>query len=741
MPCAFEFKVYPVILRNKIHEGVNKHETESFRDLNVIRQIGIAAQAFAYTGKAMIEDLRAVGQELKNNAEYTVLAEFSLDQDNRFVFTNGIYKGNHLIDFDRRVKELTPNLYDAQIAATNRLAEEAFQFGSSIVAVPYYREGEDNRDIIVMQLDRKTNKGKYLVINTAPSGNRHSFSEIKRIAKEKFTNLNKNSPTDRIFLLTDKVIPEDRIAKTIEEFNIKENGLEIKETQMRLDTTSGKVYAKESGKEIDIENLAQKRRLVGKIKSCHACAVETGKTEAFFYAPDNLGNNKKEREISQILVDQEGNVTFKTAVLSSELTNSDLKHLLLELGYVGQKTPHEFSYTDDPVSDAEMKKIIKEELVFLQNRGGVERFDLFGERLNLDRILTNNTFLYFHDVVIAREMTIVEGEVETKEQIKISKEKVDSAERTIIAGQESKMERKTIRNISRENIKVSNRDAEFEEQNKRKKSKCQQGFHDNNGVGSQSTVRIAFPKTYLEEEEDVSNHQDIVYRIKDEIIWVAVDKKMKTQIVTEKNDDQECEQIVLQSLVVTRVDMQDYQHQDEIVMDDSISVQENEIRTDDFRPVYYHDSRPPAFPALAGCGQVDHDRKRGGKMRDIQRQVKIPDDIKLDNNIQQDEDGEYLQIPLLTFVTPPKIIFDRNIGIRFKNLPEVEAQRIWEMFFIIYANFLKRQDFPEISFYNWIQAKQEINQPVQTLTNFQFDEYARLLAIMLICVVNLLFKN
>lgn len=415
MPCLIDFDLYSVIFKAKIIEAVDQQGANSLQGLNLGVQIGIVAQTLAFIGKAAIEDMQSAVIEIKNKTEYKARAKFSLDKDNRVVFTNGRNKGDHLNDFDKHIKELTPNLYNPVDAAVNNMIDKAFQSGSTIVAVPYYREGKDNRDIVIMKLDKKTNKGEMFVVNTAPNGDFHSFDKIKDIARSRFTDLNGIAPTDHIFLLTDKVIPEEKVAEVIKEFGFKEQGLELKETQMRFDSTQGKLYTKDTdGKEINFENLANspednkiKHRFVRKVMSCQECAAETKKTEAFLYAHDN--------EFSQVKVDSEGNTLIETVILPAIISDSDRQHMLLQFGYVGKKTPAGFSYIDEPISKFDLKNAIQKELNLINGRYKnkllhfqvfpvMGRFDFLRVGLNTDRIITNNPSfnppLYFHDIAI-----------------------------------------------------------------------------------------------------------------------------------------------------------------------------------------------------------------------------------------------------------------------------------------------------------------------------------------------------
>lgn len=388
-------------------------------------QIQIITQTVEQIVPIVIYGLKATHLEKKNERAYDTGVRYIPNGHDQMVYATGPYQGLRPRDLNEKTARLNPDLYNPDDLKTDLATEAAFRAGAMEVVVVYPRKKKDYRNIHVYKKDKDSGVISLTTISTSPDGKGDPDDEILKIITGQFPDLapifqRKTSSTEEnhLFVLSDIKIPQEKINEVAKEFGVEMQDLKINEEKMWIDKDTGNVFVQgANGQPINIENIPvnedekkQQHRLVRKIQSAHTCAIEEDQEVAFFYAPKNLGNNKNGQEISQIIVDKNGNVTFKTINLSENLTKAERQHLLTKLGYKKDKTPLAFSYTDVPLSDEQMKNIVRKEMNYLQSIRTPRflllhvfpvfgKFDFFGRKSNKDRTAGRNSTMFFHDMV------------------------------------------------------------------------------------------------------------------------------------------------------------------------------------------------------------------------------------------------------------------------------------------------------------------------------------------------------
>ena len=143
---------------------------------------------------------------------------FTLDGGHVFYPQYGEH-GTYLDTLHQNQKKYSKS-YSESDYQTSRLAEEAFRNGATTVVLSYAREGETNRDLIVMKYDPVTKEGKTFIVNTSVNGQEHFYKEILDIAKERFSNLSVISPTRTSAILTDAVVTTEQAVSVIHSVSI-----------------------------------------------------------------------------------------------------------------------------------------------------------------------------------------------------------------------------------------------------------------------------------------------------------------------------------------------------------------------------------------------------------------------------------------------------------------------------------------------------------------------------------------
>jgi hypothetical protein len=105
---------------------------------------------------------------------------------------------------------ITPESYSKEEHQTSRLIQEAFRNGATRVVTSYAREGNDNRDIVVMEIDPVSREGKLRIINTKENGRNHTYSEISQMMEERFSMLHTIKPNDTMTVLSDAVVTNEQ---------------------------------------------------------------------------------------------------------------------------------------------------------------------------------------------------------------------------------------------------------------------------------------------------------------------------------------------------------------------------------------------------------------------------------------------------------------------------------------------------------------------------------------------------
>jgi hypothetical protein len=146
---------------------------------------------------------------------------FTLDGGHVFYPTYGEH-GTYLDSLHQNQKQYSHS-YSESDHQTSRLAEEAFRNGATMVVLSYAREGETNRDLIIMKYDPATKEGKTFIVNTTVNGQEHSYTEILDIAKERFSDLTPVSPTATSAILTDAPLRNDQAVHAVNSVSIAES--------------------------------------------------------------------------------------------------------------------------------------------------------------------------------------------------------------------------------------------------------------------------------------------------------------------------------------------------------------------------------------------------------------------------------------------------------------------------------------------------------------------------------------
>lgn len=138
--------------------------------------------------------------------------EFTVTPDGQIYYPQ---YGTTLEQLHQNQLKRTPDKYSATEHATSRSIQAAFREGATVVVTSYARNGKDNRDLLVMEIDPVTKKGRTRIVNTALNGEYHTFSGIREIAKKRFNNLTEIAHQENIFLLTDKSISRQKIKQSL----------------------------------------------------------------------------------------------------------------------------------------------------------------------------------------------------------------------------------------------------------------------------------------------------------------------------------------------------------------------------------------------------------------------------------------------------------------------------------------------------------------------------------------------
>lgn len=784
-----------ISFNNLLNEVAAKRGASSYRDASQPTQHEIRIEA-AQIYRPRYRDNK--NSDYKDKSQYQTNADFKI-QDGKIIYT-GAYDGISAVQLNINTKRDTPDQYNPNDLLLTLIAQEALAEKSTKVILIHPLDGQDNRDITILDYDPKTNTGKTSIINTAPDGKHHTFEEMMIIVKEHFPELNIINPTDHVVVLTDKIIPQEKIERVIQEFGIREQGLEIKEQKMRFDVEKGKVFTKdEEGRNIDIENLAesqlerkQKHRLVGKIKSCQACAARTEKPEAFFYAPDNLGDDKKERTVSQIVVDPKGDVTFKTIALSKETEDKNLKKILLKLGYPGKSPTREFTYTDNPVPDAEMKKIVTEELTPLQQRNKfeflslrvfpiVDRLDFLREGLNTDRIITNNPPLYFHDIAVIKRSTneksaratnnllqalVVINSNETAHQEIRSKQIGKKLRVPLFDGEESG---EPDRNPNQGGAGEAITDPYRESQTLTRKSKRHQNSRsDNDGDASPPTVNL-----YLDKQEDdieskrrknengkttpkipapqtpskVHFEKEVIYQHQ-YLVIDSIQKSPPSSGTAPESFPARSPTTIISPLF--QIDHMEYVEHIEIKREikveqpkDQTYQSEKKVKQSEEKIDRKKIERTVNTKLISENKEAPIAGKAAGKKATTETIGSDPKtNIRQPETKQAKNEGDSIQVntelqKISDILIFPTIINPSPIGARV-DVEKVQTEAIWEIFLHLYFAVMTRTEFEirqEKKKRMLIVAEQEIKTGANFFTAQQFGNYTRILAILFICIL------
>lgn len=161
-------------------------------------------------------DKASIARESSNESVYDTELTFTIRGDGSLIYTNSGYEGVEIEDFSKNQLQYKPKSYSLRDHQTSIAIKESFIGGATRVVSAYYRDGNDNRDILEMRYDPSTHIGKIFVINTTDNGKYHGFSSLVEIAKRRFSEHHEVSPADGIFLLTDKRIGEEQLKITVE---------------------------------------------------------------------------------------------------------------------------------------------------------------------------------------------------------------------------------------------------------------------------------------------------------------------------------------------------------------------------------------------------------------------------------------------------------------------------------------------------------------------------------------------
>jgi len=146
-------------------------------------------------------DHASEAKDINPTDEVSESAPFTLKDGHIFYPTYGEH-GTYLDTLHQNQKNYSDS-YSLSDHQTSRLAEEVFRNGATTAVLSYAREGENNRDLLVMTYDHETKEGKTFVVNTAMDGKQHSYNEIITIGQKQFDKLFLIQPTDTSAILTD----------------------------------------------------------------------------------------------------------------------------------------------------------------------------------------------------------------------------------------------------------------------------------------------------------------------------------------------------------------------------------------------------------------------------------------------------------------------------------------------------------------------------------------------------------
>jgi len=160
----------------------------------------------------------------------------------------------HLNQLEKRPEEYSPE--DHQ---TSLLIQEAFRNGATIVSTVYARKGSDNRDIVEMVYDPKTNRGFTRIVNTQEQGKNHEFDTIKSIARKRLDLFKETRLSDRIFIMSD-VKPDIESVKPILEYPVRIGPTEKNtKTESRFKIPADTEVLQETPFSIDLEAAINKK--------------------------------------------------------------------------------------------------------------------------------------------------------------------------------------------------------------------------------------------------------------------------------------------------------------------------------------------------------------------------------------------------------------------------------------------------------------------------------------------------
>lgn len=179
--------------------------------------------------------------------------ELTPDGDIRYV-----KYGRTLSELNERTRTLTPEQYHPEDAITNAAIREAFAQGATRVVTSYWRPGEDHRDFVVMELDRKTGKGKSKTVNVeAVIGKTFGFRDMSKQAEKLFSGLEINFPDEKVFVATDISLVRHRINTKVQSEKVQEK-VEYQEINISAETLIDVIsYMKELSTEIEAEFSAE----------------------------------------------------------------------------------------------------------------------------------------------------------------------------------------------------------------------------------------------------------------------------------------------------------------------------------------------------------------------------------------------------------------------------------------------------------------------------------------------------
>ncbi|MBI2405045.1 hypothetical protein HYV22_02595 [Candidatus Gottesmanbacteria bacterium] len=110
-----------------------------------------------------------------------------------------------------------PDEYSPEEHQTSRMIQEAFRNGATVVSTVYARNDGEHRDILVMKYDPVTRIGTASIINTAIEGTYHSFTSVHMLSRQQFTSLAESKPAERVFILSDVKVEEQRGNEIVQE--------------------------------------------------------------------------------------------------------------------------------------------------------------------------------------------------------------------------------------------------------------------------------------------------------------------------------------------------------------------------------------------------------------------------------------------------------------------------------------------------------------------------------------------